>query len=79
MRQAFIVRQFEIKFGFPQCVGAIDKTHISPVKFANDYYNRKGYHSVFMQGLVDCKYCFTNILYSGGQKFGNTVDLLLIY
>ena len=58
------MRKFETKFGFPQCVGVIDGTHvpiIAPEEFAKDYFNRKGYYFVLMQALVDCNYCFTNI------------------
>ena len=42
--------------GFPQVVGAIDGTHISiqaPQSSTADYYNRKGFHSVILQGVVD--------------------------
>ena len=42
----------------------VDGTHIpiiAPEEFAKDYYNRKGYYSVLMQGLVDSSYCFTDI------------------
>ncbi|XP_003389956.1 PREDICTED: protein ANTAGONIST OF LIKE HETEROCHROMATIN PROTEIN 1-like [Amphimedon queenslandica] len=51
-----IISGFKHKFGFPQCVGAVDGTHIpiiSPEDYPADYYNRKGWHSVLMQGTVD--------------------------
>ena len=44
------------KRGFPQFCGAIDGTHIpieGPTNNASDYYNRKGWHSVILQGTVD--------------------------
>ena len=59
-----IINGFETKFGFPQVVGAIDGTHIpiiSPEDYPVDYYNRKGFHSVVLQGIVDHDYRFWNI------------------
>ena len=50
--------------GFPHCAGAVDGTHIpiiSPRECPADYYNRKGWHSIIMQGLVDHHGHFTNI------------------
>uniref|UniRef100_A0A1X7U837 Uncharacterized protein n=1 Tax=Amphimedon queenslandica TaxID=400682 RepID=A0A1X7U837_AMPQE len=63
-RLSDIVKNFEKKWGYPQCFGAIDGTHlpiIAPSECAKNYYNRKGFHSILMQGLVDCNYCFTDI------------------
>ena len=52
------------KRGFPQCGGAVDGTHIpieAPRYNAADYYNRKGWHSVSLQGVVDHEAFFTDI------------------
>ena len=51
-----VIDGFDNELNFPQCVGAIDGTHIeisAPSQNANDYINRKGYHSVIMQAVVD--------------------------
>ena len=59
-----IVNGFQSKWGFPQCVGEIDGTHIpiiSPKEHPLYYYNRKGYHSVILQALVDHEYKFLDI------------------
>ena len=51
-----VVDGFKSKLGFPQCAGAVDGTHIpimSPEDFPADYYNRKGWHSILMQGMVN--------------------------
>ena len=50
-RLKLVVDGFQSKWGIPQCVGAIDATHIpimAPKDSPLDYYNRKGYHSVVM-------------------------------
>ena len=50
------VEAFKMELGFPQCVGAVDGTHIpiiSPQECPADYYNRKGWHSIILQGTVD--------------------------
>ena len=59
-----IVDGFSCKWGFPQCVGAIDGTHIpiiAPKDTPLDYFNRKGHHSIVMQALVACDYTFMDI------------------
>ena len=59
-----VVDGFMSDHGFPQCGGAVDGTHIpivSPNECPADYYNRKGFHSVLMQGVVDHKGLFTDI------------------
>ena len=50
--------------GFPQCAGAIDGCHI-PIEATQqclpDYHNRKGWHSIILQGVVDHACCFIDI------------------
>ena len=48
-----IINGFQRKWNFPQCLGAIDGTHIpikAPLIYHSDYYNRKIFHSVILQG-----------------------------
>ncbi|XP_077091696.1 uncharacterized protein LOC143744162 [Siphateles boraxobius] len=62
-----VVQGFQMRCGFPQCAGAIDGSHIpiiAPEENHVDYFNRKGWHSVLLQGVVDHQFCFTNI-YTG--------------
>ncbi|XP_065654502.1 uncharacterized protein LOC136081138 [Hydra vulgaris] len=59
-----IIVSFEKLYGFPQVVGAVDGCHIrikAPHKNSEDYINRKEYHSIILQGLVDSKYLFRDI------------------
>ena len=58
------VEGFRVDHGFPQCLGAVDGTHIpilSPQDFPADYYNRKGWHSIILQGVVDHKGGFIDV------------------
>lgn len=59
-----VTESFQTKWGVPQCVGAIDGCHIpiaAPVGNHSDYYNRKGFYSMLLQGIVDADYCFLDI------------------
>ena len=50
------VEAFKQTHGFPQCIGAVDGTHIPIISLQQcptDYYNRKGWHSIILQGTVD--------------------------
>ena len=58
-----VVRGFEEVWGFPQCFGVIDGSHIpilAPHGRATDYYNCKGFHSIVLQALVSHDYLFMN-------------------
>lgn len=47
--------------GFPNVIGCIDGTHI-PIKQPHiDYYNRKGFHSVILQGVCNSNKLFIDI------------------
>ena len=58
------VEEFKGDHSFPQCVGAVDGSHIpivSPQECPVDYYNRKGFHSIILQGTVDHKGRFIDV------------------
>ncbi|KAM7431033.1 hypothetical protein ABFA07_018335 [Porites harrisoni] len=58
------VSSFFTKWNFPQCVGAIDGTHIeivAPDENSADYYNRKGRYSIIMQAVVDHAHRFIDV------------------
>ena len=51
--------------GFPQCIGAIDGTHIEiaqPSEQYSDFINRKGYFSLQVRAVRDYKYCFQEVV-----------------
>ena len=59
-----IINGFQRKWNFPQCLGAIDGTHIpikAPLVHHADYHNRKCFHSVILQGVCDSQCCFTDV------------------
>ena len=59
-----VIDGFEDKWGYPQCVGAIDGSHIpiaAPELNHTDYYNRKGWYSMLLQAVVDQDYLFRDI------------------
>ena len=54
-------REFESIHQIPYVVGAVDGSHIpivAPRLHAADYYNRKGFHSILLQGVVSSKCLF---------------------
>lgn len=59
-----ILQEFETLWGFPQVVAALDGTHIpilKPTECPSDYYNRKGFYSILIQGVVDSQGCFIDV------------------
>lgn len=56
--------EFSDRAGFPQTVGCVDGCHIpikAPQSNPEDYVNRKGFHSIILQALVDANYLFLDI------------------
>ncbi|XP_037553127.1 protein ANTAGONIST OF LIKE HETEROCHROMATIN PROTEIN 1 [Nematolebias whitei] len=54
----------ENRWGLPHCVGAIDGSHIpiiAPQHYHTDYFNRKGWHSIILQAVVDGRGQFWNV------------------
>ena len=59
------VNKFEERHGFPQCIGAIDGTHIfikKPTENPTDYLHRKNRYSLNVQAVCDHSYCFTDVV-----------------
>ena len=58
------MENFELILGFLQAVGAIDGTPIPIIRLQYspaDYYNRKGFYSIIMQGFVDFRGIFMDV------------------
>ena len=63
-----LAARFYSERGFPQCIGAIDGTHIpikKPKNNAVDYVNRKGFYSLNVQACVDANCCFFDVNIKG--------------
>ena len=56
-----ISTEFQRKWNFPHCIGAVDGKHIriaQPPNSGSFFFNYKGYYSVVLLGIVDASYCF---------------------
>ena len=59
-----VMDRFEEEYHFPQIAGAIDGSHIeirAPPDNHEDYYNRKQFYSLVLEGVVDSKLLFRHI------------------
>ena len=59
-----VAEQFQRKKGLPNCIGCIDGTHIpikAPYDNAEQYVNRKKFHSIQLQGVCDADQFFTDV------------------
>ena len=58
------IEAFQILSDFPQVVGALDGSHIpiaAPTNDPNDYFNRKHFHSIILQGVAAADKRFIHI------------------
>ena len=60
------MKNFYEQHGFPQCLGAIDGTHIRikqpSCSARSNYINRKGNFTINCQAAADYRYCFFDVV-----------------
>lgn len=69
-----ISEEFEDKWNFPHCVGAMDGKHITlqaPLNSGSDYFNYKSFFSIVLLAVVDAKY---NFIYANVGSQGRISD-----
>ncbi|XP_054259949.1 uncharacterized protein LOC128984640 [Macrosteles quadrilineatus] len=75
-----IQKNFETKWNFPSCCGAIDGKHVAikrPPGSCSEFFNYKGGYSVILLALVDadCKFMYIDVGSNGRANDGNVFRL----
>lgn len=78
-----IQKDFETKWNFPLCCGAIDRNHVAtkcPPGSCSEFYNYKGGYSIILLPLVDadCKFLYINVGTNGTDHDTSVFQMSLV-
>ena len=69
-----VARDFEEKWNYPLCLGAIEGKHIAiqnPTEGGSEFYNYKGFYSVILLAVVDANYKFIYVEAGAAGRAGD--------